>query len=125
MPLFIAAFFVCSDCLFHTLILWLFSGLVGKGLFMYFNPKDFGKRLHLARKMAGLTQQALADKVSVERKHISHLECGERCCSIDLLVDFSEALGVSTDYLLKGSSSNHAAELDGIIGQLTALRQKL
>ena len=41
---------------------------------MYFNPKDFGKRLQLARKTAGLTQQALADKVSVERKHISQIK---------------------------------------------------
>lgn len=99
--------------------------MFGKGLFMYFNPKDFGKRLQLARKAAGLTQQELADIVSVDRKHISHLECGERCCSIDLLVDFSEVLSVSTDYLLKGDRTGHAAELDSIIGQLTELRQKL
>ncbi len=92
---------------------------------MYFNAKDFGKRLQLARKTRGLTQQELADRVSVERKHISHLECGERCCSIDLLVDFSEVLGISTDYLLKGGRPDHAAELDSIIGQLAALRQKL
>lgn len=94
---------------------------------MYFNQEDFGKRLRIARKEAGLTQQELADQVLVERKHISHLECGERCCSIDLLIELSEVLNVSTDYLLKGtpSKAGHAEELSRIIDQLADLREKL
>ena len=94
---------------------------------MYFDQRDFGARLRLARKDAGLTQQELADLVLVDRKHISHLECGERCCSIDLLIELSEALGVSTDHLLKGEQkrAGHAEELDRIIGQLAALRRQL
>jgi len=94
---------------------------------MYFNSKDFGKRLQHARKTAGLTQQQLADMVSVERKHISHLECGVRSCSLDLLLEFSAILNVSTDYLLKGvkSRADHSAELDRIISQLVELRETL
>ena len=94
---------------------------------MYFNQEDFGKRLQLARKEAGMTQQELADQVFVDRKHISNLERGERCCSLDLLIELSEVLDVSTDYLLKGSSVKvrHAEELGNIIAQLTDLKRKL
>jgi transcriptional regulator with XRE-family HTH domain len=94
---------------------------------MCFNQIDFGNRLRISRKNAGLTQQELANLVLVEKKHISRLECGERSCSIDILIALSDVLNVSTDYLLKGnqSKSGYSDELDKIIHQLTELRQKL
>lgn len=94
---------------------------------MYFNQKEFGQRLQDARKAAGLTQQELANKVSVERQHISRMERGDRYCSLDLLVELSVILNVTTDHLLKGvpTRSEQAATLDQVIEQLTELRQKI
>ena len=72
---------------------------------MYFDQTEFGKRLHDIRTLRGLTQEALAEKVSVEKQHISRMERGVNACSIDLLVELSCVLGVSTDYLLTGKDS--------------------
>ena len=72
---------------------------------MYFDQTEFGKRLHDIRVLRGLTQEALAEKVSVEKQHISRMERGVNACSIDLLVELSCVLGVSTDYLLTGKDS--------------------
>lgn len=94
---------------------------------MYFNQEDFGKRLRLARKEAGLTQQELADAVCVVKDHIGRLERGERVCSIDILVELSDTLEVSTDYLLKGKSAPNTTRenLVSVIQQLTKIASDL
>ena len=70
---------------------------------MYFDPKEFGKRMKEARNKKGLTQEALAELLGVDRLHVNRLEKGAKACSIDLLMDISKLLGVSSDYLLKGA----------------------
>ena len=70
---------------------------------MYFDPIEFGKRLKKARLKKGLTQEAFAELIGVDRLHANRMEKGVRVCSIDLLVILSETLDVSTDYLLKGT----------------------
>lgn len=69
---------------------------------MYFNPKDFGVRMKEARKTKGLTQEKLSELLGVDRLHVNRMENGSKACSIDLLMDISSLLEVSTDYLLKG-----------------------
>ena len=69
---------------------------------MYFNTKDFGRRLKEARNQKGLTQEKLAELLGVDRLHVNRMENGSKACSIDLLMDISSLLEVSTDYLLKG-----------------------
>lgn len=76
----------------------------------HFDPAEFGKRLQSARKSLGVTQDELADRISVDRNHITRMERGIRVCSIDLLVELAAALNVSTDYLLVGTSSSDAAK---------------
>ena len=99
----------------------------GKDFFMYFDPKDFGKRLQLARKEKGMTQQELADAISVVRDHIGRIERGDRVCSIDLLVELSLVLEVSTDYLLIGKPTPNTAKegLASVIQQLTQIAENL
>lgn len=73
---------------------------------MYFDLTEFGKRLHDIRVFRGLTQEELANKLGdINKQHISRMERGVNACSIDLLVELSCALGVSTDYLLTGKDS--------------------
>ena len=71
---------------------------------MYFDAKEFGKRLHDVRTSRGITQEELAVRLGLASKqHVSRMENGERNCSIDLLIELSCILHVSTDYLLMGS----------------------
>lgn len=93
----------------------------------YFDPVKFGQRLQDTRKSLGITQEALAEILSVDRNHVTRMERGVRVCSIDLLVDLAAVLKVSTDYLLIGVSSSDAAKkrLLATIDQLTQIAQSL
>ena len=64
----------------------------------------FGQRLKLARKRAGLSMQALADRVtpSVSAQAISKYEADKMMPSSSVLVGLGKALGVSLDFLLGG-----------------------
>ena len=71
---------------------------------MYFTQAEFGKRVTEHRKINGMTQEDLAEKVGVNKLHISRMERGVSACSIDLLLEISAALKVSNDYLLTGKN---------------------
>jgi len=62
----------------------------------------FGERLKLARKKAGLSLQALAERVSppVTPQAISKYESGKMMPSSSVLVGLGKALGVSLDFLM-------------------------
>jgi transcriptional regulator with XRE-family HTH domain len=65
-------------------------------------PPQLGKRLSRARKRAGLTQQALADRVGVHRVYIAQLETGDRTApSLPLLERLAKALKVKLVDLLR------------------------
>lgn len=96
---------------------------------MYFDAKEFGKRLRDARISRGITQEELAVCLGLASKqHISRMENGERSCSVDLLVELSCILHVSTDYLLMGSEPGKEKiknELLDIISELTTVAKKI
>lgn len=75
-----------------------------------FDPRSFGQRLQVARKALGITQEELAERLCVDRNHVTRMERGVRACSIDLLVEIAVLLDVSTDYLLVGSVPNTTAK---------------
>lgn len=64
----------------------------------------FGQRLKLARKKAGLSLQALAERVSppVSAQAISKYESGQMMPSSAVLIGLGKALGVSLDFLMGG-----------------------
>ena len=63
---------------------------------MYFDAKEFGKRLHDVRTSRGITQEELAVRLGLASKqHVSRMENGERSCSIDLLIELTIFAGVS------------------------------
>ena len=95
---------------------------------MYFNQVEFGQRMQEARRLAGMTQEELADVLGIDKNHVSRLERGVKACSIDILVEISAALRVSTDYLLTGRSINledTRNQVLSVISQLTKLAQNL
>lgn len=55
------------------------------------------------RKRAGLTQEALAERVDISRSHLSAIEAPNivRPFSLEILFDLSDALGVPVSRLLE------------------------
>ena len=64
----------------------------------------FGQRLRLARKKAGLSMQALAERMSpqISAQAISKYEAGKMMPSSAILVSLGKVLGVSLDFLMGG-----------------------
>src|SRR5580698_7618916 len=60
----------------------------------------FQDRLRAARQLRNLSQSELADKAHLQPSAVSHFETGRRAPSFDNLKALSEALQVTTDYLL-------------------------
>jgi len=65
----------------------------------------FSERLKAARERRGLSQVELAKKAGLQPTAISHFETAGRSPSFDNLRRLSDALSVSTDYLM-GRSDN-------------------
>jgi len=63
-------------------------------------PETFPARLRAARELRKLSQSGLAGKTGLQPSAISHFETGRRAPSFDNLKALSEALEVTTDYLL-------------------------
>ena len=58
-----------------------------------------GNNLHTYRKLAGLSQEALAERLEISIKHLSTLETGKGFASAELLEKISAALNVSVSAL--------------------------
>ena len=61
----------------------------------------FSEKISALRKQKGWSQEELAEKLMVTRQAVSKWESAQSMPDLDKLVQLSEALGVSTDYLLK------------------------
>lgn len=74
--------------------------------------KETGKRIFELRKAHGMTQQQLAEALSVTNKAVSKWETGEGLPDISVLPLLARALNVSIDYLLCGDDgrNDYAAE---------------
>ncbi len=67
---------------------------------MELDYKSIGKRIKIARIQADLTQERLAESVSVSPSHMSNIETGTTRVSLTLLVAIANALSVTLDDLL-------------------------
>ena len=64
--------------------------------------------LRSLRRARGMTQEKLAKKSGINRVCIARYETGKHTMSTKSLLRLSQALGVSTDDLLKGGQTNGA-----------------
>ena len=62
--------------------------------------KELGKRIKGARLAAGLTQEQLAERISLSSGHCAHVERGTTKVSLSALVDIANALNTTPDKLL-------------------------
>ena len=58
------------------------------------------EKIFSCRKKAGMSQEALADKLGVSRQAISKWELGTAVPELDNLLAISKLFGVTTDWLL-------------------------
>lgn len=65
----------------------------------------FPEKLQLLRKSKGLTQEELAEKVSVSRQAITKWESGQAYPDISNLISISEFFKVTIDHLVKDNDS--------------------
>lgn len=66
-----------------------------------------GKLITKLRKEKNMTQEQLAEKLSVSNKSISRWETGRNMPDMALLIPLSEALGITTTELLNGETASH------------------
>ena len=78
------------------------------------NYKDIGRRISAIRKKNGMTQEALANMLSVTTKHISHVENGTSTLSLKAFILFCTEFSCSLDYLIFGKSFSSFNLPDGI-----------
>lgn len=55
-----------------------------------YNILKTAERLKNLRKKAGYTQEEVADLLNVDRRTITNIELGNKGCSVDMLMRFSE-----------------------------------
>ena len=68
---------------------------------------EAGALIYLARIAKGLTQQNLADSLSINRASIANIESGRQNLTLVRLFEFAEGLGVSAQSLLTTEGVDH------------------
>ncbi len=74
--------------------------------------KDVGRRIRLKRDGLGMTRDKLAEAIDVTPKFIQDIEYGNKGMSTETLVRLSEALGLTTDYILKGIVDEEGQDIE-------------
>ena len=67
--------------------------------------KEMGLRIKNRRKKLLLTQEVVAEHLVISVKHFSEVERGIAGLSIENLINLSNILGLSVDYIIKGDSN--------------------
>ncbi len=69
----------------------------------YYDKKAVGSRIQQMRKRHNMTQYQLAESLDyANERQLQRIENGKTACSVDKLMEISQILDVSTDYLLFG-----------------------
>ena len=87
-----------------------------------------GARIKAARERVHLTQEQLAEIIDISPTHMSVIERGVKTPKLDTFVRIANALGVSTDALLKDVvvpvNDSIMAELSARIGRMSQKDQE-
>ena len=83
-----------------------------KGVSMTNTKQYLGARIQELRKRRGLKQSELAEKIGIDSKHMSKLECGRSYPSFDLLDKIAHSLETTPSELL---DVEHLIDKEGLI----------
>ncbi len=78
---------------------------------------DFSEKIAMLRRQKNWSQEELAEKLMVTRQAVSKWESAQSMPDLDKIVQLSELLGVSTDYLLKDSMDEPTKDVPGQAAQ--------
>ena len=67
--------------------------------------QGIGQRIRKMRKAHHLTQEQLSEKLDISVKHMSSVERGLSCFSLERLVQTADVLDCSMDYLILGENA--------------------
>ena len=81
-----------------------------------------GRRIQLRRKQQGYTQEQLAEMMNVSIQMVSNLERGNKAIRIDNLINLSQILDISTDYILTGKETTD--DMQALTARIEKLPQK-
>lgn len=87
-----------------------------------------GQRIRKFRKAHNLSQEELAEKISISTTHMSHIETGNTKLSLPVLVEIAESLHVRTDDLLFDASSDKTVaseEIQAVLNSATPAQAKV
>lgn len=74
---------------------------------MELDRRAIGRRIQEQREKLGFTQQYIYDKIDISQNHYSRVENGHVGIAIEKLLQISDILNISIDYILKGTDSNN------------------
>jgi Predicted transcriptional regulators len=78
---------------------------------MELNYYEIGQHIRKYRKAYNLSQEQLAEKVSISTTHMSHIETGSTKLSLPVFAKIASALSVHTDSLLHDSPTINRTDL--------------
>ncbi len=82
------------------------------------NLVEIGGRIKAYRKSLGISQEKLAEMVFVSPHYIYEIERGTKSMSLETLINLSEALKLSTDYILFGDCPGETTPLSEQLDKL-------
>jgi transcriptional regulator with XRE-family HTH domain len=87
--------------------------------------KQIGERLKIRRIALSLTQQDLADAISVKRTTITNTEAGRQCLPLERLYALCEYLEISIHSVIPDNDLPEKTETMTIDGQIRTLSPKV
>jgi len=82
---------------------------------MHFPYEETGDRVFFLRKEHGLTREQLAEKADISVQFLSDIEKGRKNMTVTTLRKLSNALMVSTDYIVNGTKDPDNATCEEVV----------
>ena len=76
------------------------------------NEKTVGMRIRMCRKLMGITQEDLGEKLYIDKRTISDYERDKINLRIDILKELAGILGTTVSYLAEGEERADCVELE-------------
>jgi transcriptional regulator with XRE-family HTH domain len=86
----------------------------------YFDQVQRGERIKKIRELRGMKQIVLATKLGYSsERQLQGIEAGESACNSDKIMELSQILNISTDYLLFGKEFGLSADNNEVVTYLS------
>ncbi len=85
--------------------------------------KAIGSRVKAERKRLGLTQEQLSEMINVTPHYIYEIERGMKAMSMETLINLSETMELSTDYILFGNQRRNLGEMYRMLDEMSDERR--